>query len=181
MDFSLDSIPVIPTRYKTFLVLVPGSDEIDHDYGDAGGPVQSVMINSPAPGLFQFSLMGAAAGQFSLVIGAEASIGTLQSTSFPGITNAGATTTYQLVYSPAPGTVPQPVLVASSTGTVPPSQVSTTASGLAYSRVTKTFNGTVTIQNIASSPINGPFQVFVTGLVPVVTLAQRQSFPEHHT
>ena len=54
---------------------------------------------------------------------------------------------------------------------VPPSQVATTASGLAYSRVTKTFNGTVTIQNISGSPINGPFQIVFFGLTSNVTLA----------
>src|SRR5271157_511854 len=153
-----------------------GLDEIDDDVtGDAGGPVQSVMINSPATGLFQFSLTGAAAGQYSLVIGAEASDGTVQTSSFPGLTNVGATATYQLVYSPTPGAMPQPVLVASSAGTVPPSQVSATASGLAYSRVSKTFNGTVTIQNISGSAINGPFQIFFTSLTAGVSLANATS------
>jgi len=54
---------------------------------------------------------------------------------------------------------------------VPPSQIATTASGLAYSRVTKTFNGTVTIQNISGSPINGPFQIVFFWLTSNVTLA----------
>src|SRR5271157_864688 len=53
---------------------------------------------------------------------------------------------------------------------VPPSQVATTASGLAYSRVTKTFNGTVTIQNISGSPINGPLQILFFGMPVNVTL-----------
>jgi|SRR5271157_131858 len=52
-----------------------------------------------------------------------------------------------------------------------PSQVATTTSGLAYSRVTQTFNGTVTIQNISGSPINGPFQMFFMGVTAGVTLA----------
>ena len=54
---------------------------------------------------------------------------------------------------------------------VVPSQIAITASGLAYSRVTKTFNGTVTIQNVSSSPINGPFQIVFFGLTSKVTLA----------
>ena len=45
---------------------------------------------------------------------------------------------------------------------VPPSQVVTTASGLAYSRVTQTFNGTVTTRNTSSTGINGPFQIVLT-------------------
>ena len=47
---------------------------------------------------------------------------------------------------------------------LPPSEVATTASGLAYSRVSQTFNGTVTIKNISSSAINGPLQIVFTGL-----------------
>lgn len=42
--------------------------------------------------------------------------------------------------------------------------ISTTASGLAYSRVSKTFNGTVTITNTSSSTVNGPFQIIFSAL-----------------
>jgi YVTN family beta-propeller protein len=52
-----------------------------------------------------------------------------------------------------------------------PSEVATTASGLAYSRVSRTFNGTVTITNISSNTINGPFQIVLKGLTAGVTLA----------
>ena len=55
--------------------------------------------------------------------------------------------------------------------TVSPSEVATTASGLAYSRVSKTFNGTVTLTNISSSAVSGPFQMVFTGLPAGVTLA----------
>jgi hypothetical protein len=54
---------------------------------------------------------------------------------------------------------------------VPPSDVATTASGLAYSRVSQTFNGTVTLTNIGTSPISGPFQILLTSLTGGVTLA----------
>jgi hypothetical protein len=53
---------------------------------------------------------------------------------------------------------------------VPPSQVATTASGLAYSRVSQTFNGTVTVKNISSSAINGPLQIVFFGTPSTVTL-----------
>ncbi len=53
---------------------------------------------------------------------------------------------------------------------IPPSQVATTASGLAYSRVTQTFNGTVTLKNIGTSAITGPFQIFFYGMPARVTL-----------
>jgi hypothetical protein len=51
-----------------------------------------------------------------------------------------------------------------------PSQVATTASGLAYSRVSQTFNGTVTLKNISSSAITGPLQILFTGMPATVTL-----------
>jgi hypothetical protein len=45
------------------------------------------------------------------------------------------------------------------------------SSGFIYSRVTHTFNGTVTVTNISSSAIAGPLQVEFTNLSPGVTLA----------
>ena len=52
-----------------------------------------------------------------------------------------------------------------------PAQVSTTASGLAYSRVSQTYNGTITVRNIGSSPIAGPIQIVFTALPNGVTVA----------
>ena len=60
--------------------------------------------------------------------------------------------------------------VTTTLANVPPSQVVTTAYGLAYSRVTQTFNGTVTIRNISSTGINGPFQIVLTSLSAGVAL-----------
>jgi Concanavalin A-like lectin/glucanases superfamily len=54
---------------------------------------------------------------------------------------------------------------------VAPSQVATTASGLAYSRVSQTFNGTVTLTNNSSSAVSGPLQIVFMGLTAGVTLA----------
>jgi hypothetical protein len=50
------------------------------------------------------------------------------------------------------------------------STLSTTASGLAYSRVTQTYNGTVTIKNNGAVTINGPFQIVFSSLASGVTL-----------
>jgi hypothetical protein len=49
--------------------------------------------------------------------------------------------------------------------------VAVTASGLAFSRVSQTFNGTVTIKNTGSSKILAPIQLLFNGLTPGVTLA----------
>jgi hypothetical protein len=53
---------------------------------------------------------------------------------------------------------------------VPSGQISMTASGLAYSRVSKTFTGTVTITNVSGALINGPLQMVFFGLPATVTL-----------
>src|ERR1700722_18891906 len=53
---------------------------------------------------------------------------------------------------------------------IPSTQMSITASGLAYSRVSQTFNGTVTIQNVSESTISGPLEVVFTVLSGGVTL-----------
>ncbi len=53
---------------------------------------------------------------------------------------------------------------------IAPSQVAVTASGLAYSRVTRTFNGTVTITNIGTSTVSGPFEIVFSALTNGVTL-----------
>jgi hypothetical protein len=52
---------------------------------------------------------------------------------------------------------------------VPSSQVATTASGLAYSRVSQTFDGTVTLSNISTGAISGPLQILFTGMAAGVT------------
>ncbi|MGH9583618.1 MAG: RICIN domain-containing protein, partial [Bryobacteraceae bacterium] len=62
---------------------------------------------------------------------------------------------------PARITTTAPVIVSS---------LSTTASGLAYSRVSRTFNGTVTIKNTSGGTINGPFQIVFSSLPGGVTL-----------
>jgi hypothetical protein len=49
-------------------------------------------------------------------------------------------------------------------------QVSATASGLAYSRATQTFNGTLTLTNVSTSTVSGPLQVLLTGITPGVSL-----------
>ena len=55
------------------------------------------------------------------------------------------------------------------------SKLRITSSGFIYSRVTRTFNGTVTLANISSSAIVGPLQVGFTNLPPGVTLANPTS------
>ena len=39
-----------------------------------------------------------------------------------------------------------------------------------YSRVSRTYNGTVTLTNISSGPINGPLEVVFTGMPASITL-----------
>jgi probable HAF family extracellular repeat protein len=49
-------------------------------------------------------------------------------------------------------------------------QLAITSSGLAYSRVSQTFNGTVTIKNIGTTAISGPLQVLFVGVPASVSL-----------
>ena len=89
-------------------------------------------------------------------------------------TSGGISTTYNfLPLDPGSGT--GDITITSINGVqlppvIPPSQVATTASGLAYSRVNQTFNGTITIKNISGSAINGPLQIVCFGIPANVTL-----------
>ncbi len=65
------------------------------------------------------------------------------------------------------GTAAGPVLTAKPLGAP---RVVTTASGLAYSRATKTFSGTITVRNNGTAPISGPFQVLLVDLTQGATL-----------
>jgi hypothetical protein len=67
-----------------------------------------------------------------------------------------------LVVSSGPPTAPPPVNISNS--------VSQTGSGLVYSRVSKTFSGTVMVTNTGSTTLSGPFQLVLTGLPSGVTL-----------
>jgi hypothetical protein len=80
------------------------------------------------------------------------------------VTSVNTTTTYEYLGT----TVVGATLL---TGT----QISPTASGLAYSRVSQTFNGTVTITNISSSSISGPFEIVLSSLTAGVTLKNASS------
>jgi hypothetical protein len=80
------------------------------------------------------------------------------------------------IYAPDPGSGTGGITITAIDGValppvVPSSEVATIASGLAYSRVSQTFNGTVTLTNIGASSVSGPLQVVFTGLTSSVTLA----------
>ena len=53
---------------------------------------------------------------------------------------------------------------------VPQATITVTTSGLAYSRVSQTYVGTVTLKNTGSSSVSGPFQILFTGLSANATL-----------
>ena len=101
--------------------------------------------------------------------GAAGAVNGLPDDSYSGLSSAG----------PAiPGTGFGGVTITSINGVpVPPivlaDQIAITASGLAYSRVSKTFNGTVTIKNTSDTAITTPtnFQLVLTALPSGVTLA----------
>jgi len=53
---------------------------------------------------------------------------------------------------------------------VPPSEVAITASGLAYSRPTQGFIGSLRLTNVASTAVSGPFQIVFFGISDILTL-----------
>jgi hypothetical protein len=64
-----------------------------------------------------------------------------------------------------------PAVAAQSAGPVNVSgEVSVTSSGLAYSHVTRTFSGTVTVKNTSGQSIAGPIEIVLTNLTAGVTL-----------
>jgi hypothetical protein len=89
------------------------------------------------------------------------------------ITSYSASTTYQfpkginvIGINGQPTTAPSSSLMLLGAG-----QVAVTASGLVFSRVTQTFNGTITVTNTSSSVIGGPFQIVFDSLTSGVTVA----------
>jgi hypothetical protein len=88
---------------------------------------------------------------------------------------AGGVSQTASIYPIDPGSGTGGITITSINGVQLPSvvsanQVATTASGLAYSRVSQTFNGTVTLRNISSSVITGPLQILFAGMPANVTL-----------
>lgn len=89
----------------------------------------------------------------------------------------GGTSVFSGFLPPDPGSGVGNVTITSINGVpvppiIPPTQVSTTASGLAYSRVTRTFDGTVTITNTSGTTLTTPtsFQLVLNSLPSGVTL-----------
>jgi len=85
-------------------------------------------------------------------------------------TTAGFAGSYGLI-SNDPG-----IWTASPLAALTATQIATTASGLLYSRVTRTYNGTLTITNISDTALSGPFPVVLTSLTPGVTLTNASGF-----
>jgi hypothetical protein len=88
---------------------------------------------------------------------------------------AGGVSQTASIYPIDPGSGTGGITITSINGVQLPSvvsanQVATTASGLAYSRVSQTFNGTVTLRNISGSVITGPLQILFAGMPANVTL-----------
>ena len=113
---------------------------------DNGGPFTAFQTNTTATSATFSGQVGHSYGFYSI---ARDLVGNMEATK----TVAEASTT-----------------VGSSLTLLSPAQVSVTASGLVYSRVTQTFNGTATITNVSGGAITGPFQFVLTSLTSGVTL-----------
>ncbi len=83
------------------------------------------------------------------------------------VVNTSETTNYQYTgfgVTAINGAAPAPQTLLSST------QVAVTASGLAYSRLTKAFTGTVTITNVSGQDIAGPLEVVLNFVTAGITV-----------
>jgi hypothetical protein len=95
----------------------------------------------------------------------------------PGSGTGGVTVTS--VNQTASYQYPKPLVITTVNGKIEPppaplalltaTQVSISTSGFAYSRVTKTFNGTVTFKNVSNSALSGPFQLVLLNLSSAAT------------
>jgi len=80
--------------------------------------IKTAYIPSPISGTYRVVATGTAAGTFTLTFRSVASDGTLQTATFPGITNGGAASTFQVQYSPTPGSSSTVTLIASFQSTL---------------------------------------------------------------
>jgi hypothetical protein len=91
----------------------------------------------------------------------------------PLVPTCGGSTTASFS-SPAPGNWTGGITITGVDGVTlspqPSTAISITASGLAYSRVSQTFDGTLTITNISSGSLVGPFQVVFMSMPTGVTV-----------
>jgi hypothetical protein len=78
---------------------------------------------------------------------------------------------FSLLRTAGYGEVLRGVSLTPGSSTQAPPPIPVTTSGFAYSRVTRTFNGTITITNNSSSPISGPIYVLLQGLPAGVSVA----------
>jgi hypothetical protein len=100
----------------------------------------------------------------TVAIGSSASPQTLGLTVMTGnATFLGGAATLPNAFQIVSLSPPPPVDITGSVGN--------TASGLVYSRASKTWTGTVTITNTSESTLDGPFQLVLTGLPSGATLA----------
>jgi hypothetical protein len=88
------------------------------------------------------------------------------------VTAVSNTTSYQ--YPKGVGVTGINGIPITSSSSAPPvvlgNQVTVTSSGLAYSRATQTFNGTVVVTNVSNTTIAGPFQIVLDTLTQGMTL-----------
>jgi hypothetical protein len=70
--------------------------------GDPTG-IKTAYIEAPLSGLYRVTATGTGLGTYTLTFRALATDGTLQTGTVVGVTNLGATSTYQVGYSPLPG------------------------------------------------------------------------------
>ena len=134
-------------------------------YGAQSGELLNMTLYAPGGNVISTIPVSIDTGFFGFVAGSTASAAPVAQITFSSqLTNPDASVGQGVGLEAITGAY------ASSPTLVPAAQIQTTASGLAYSRVTQTFNGTVTLTNVGATSISGPFEVLFTSLPAGVTL-----------
>jgi hypothetical protein len=157
----------------TYTITLPAATPTFNAPGGSYSSAQSVTISTTTPSAtIYYTTNGTTPTTASAVFSASSPIAVNASETLQAIatasgysTSAVGSATYT-INSPPVGGAPPPTAVLLSG-----SQVNVKASGLAYSRATRTFTGTVTITNVSSSTIAGPLQIVFSSLTSGVTLA----------
>ena len=146
-------------------VLTPGGPGTSAHLATPGGSMHTAKQADRNPAS-PTDLTGQELSQSIITINQFLSLANLNSSTLAAIGGSIGSVTANLVPSEAVA------LTAYQAGAalIAPSQVKTTASGLAYSRVTQSFSGTITVENISSSTITGQIEVVLLGVPNSVTL-----------
>jgi hypothetical protein len=144
--------------------LTGGTQHFNGGFDSGPGEPRFFGIKNPVPGTYTVQSIGTGSGPYTVhVYSVNISNPTGHAISTSGTASVGSIGSEDFTLA-TDGTI------AFTSFVVPATAISATSSGLLYSRVTKTYTGTVTIKNISTAVINGPLEIAITSLSSAVAL-----------